>query len=76
VDQIRGDSLMAQGVRMFQMQSLRCGYVHCGHRGAEGLTACSACRIQRYCSKEHQKKDWRHHKLICNKGLVEQEVSE
>ncbi|KAG0646305.1 hypothetical protein D0Z07_8113 [Hyphodiscus hymeniophilus] len=30
----------------------------------------------RYCGREHQKKDWKHHKLICEKGLIEEERDE
>ncbi|CAG8975801.1 hypothetical protein HYALB_00008242 [Hymenoscyphus albidus] len=36
-----------------------------------GLTACAACKIQRYCGKDHQKADWKYHKHICKKGLAE-----
>ena len=31
------------------------------------LAACSACKIAFYCCKEHQKLDWKFHKLSCNK---------
>ena len=29
------------------------------------LKVCSGCRMARYCSKEHQKLDWQHHRLHC-----------
>ncbi|KAL7417748.1 hypothetical protein BDY24DRAFT_438063 [Mrakia frigida] len=31
----------------------------------EEMQACGRCRTVRYCSKEHQKEDWKTHKLIC-----------
>ena len=26
---------------------------------------CSACKCVAYCTREHQKKDWKAHKLVC-----------
>lgn len=54
-----------------QNDSLVCGYILCGNK--KDMLACGTCKIQRYCSQEHQKKDWKNHKHICNKGLVETE---
>lgn len=31
----------------------------------ENLLKCGRCRISFYCSKEHQKQDWKKHKLYC-----------
>ena len=31
----------------------------------EGLLRCSRCKTTVYCSKEHQKLDWKRHKLFC-----------
>lgn len=28
---------------------------------------CGNCRVQRYCSEDCQRKDWKKHKIICNK---------
>jgi len=53
-----------------QGESLVCGVVEC--RKKKDLVACGSCKIQRYCGPEHQKKDWKYHKHICNKGLVEE----
>jgi len=42
--------------------STTCAYPSCHEIGTK---ACSNCRIARYCSKEHQKIDWKFHKKIC-----------
>lgn len=71
IDQIQGmDPVMIAGVRSMQARSMVCGFERCGKRN--DLTACASCRVQRYCGREHQKKDWKYHKLICDKGLVEE----
>ncbi|KAH8651485.1 hypothetical protein BGZ60DRAFT_436535 [Tricladium varicosporioides] len=46
-----------------------CGYILCEKH--KDMLACGNCKIQRYCSQEHQKKDWKNHKHICNKGLID-----
>lgn len=56
-------------MRKKQEETLVCGLKSCGKN--KDLNACGQCKIQRYCSQEHQKKDWKYHKHICNKGLVE-----
>nr|CAH7760125.1 unnamed protein product [Callosobruchus chinensis] len=33
----------------------------------ENLQRCARCKEAFYCSKEHQRKDWKKHKLSCNK---------
>lgn len=72
VGQIEGmDTMMLEGMRGMQEESLTCGNSSCNVTGKSRLTACGACRIQRYCGKEHQKMDWKYHKHICNKGLCE-----
>ncbi|KAE9978313.1 hypothetical protein BLS_000734 [Venturia inaequalis] len=55
--------------------SLVCGVASCGISGPENLTTCSGCHIQRYCGRDHQRADWKYHKRICNKGLVEEETT-
>ncbi|XP_044747045.1 egl nine homolog 1 isoform X2 [Coccinella septempunctata] len=37
----------------------------CGH--TDKLYSCSRCKLIFYCSKEHQKKDWKKHKVDCGK---------
>lgn len=49
------------------------GVASCGVSGPENLTICSGCHMQGYCGRDHQRADWKHHKHICNKGLVEEE---
>ncbi|KUJ10814.1 uncharacterized protein LY89DRAFT_689418 [Mollisia scopiformis] len=74
VGQIQGtDATMLKLIRGMQDSSLVCGVQSCGVRGAAGLTVCGTCKIQRYCGREHQKADWKFHKHICDKGLVEPE---
>ncbi|CAM5101960.1 unnamed protein product [Eretmochelys imbricata] len=34
----------------------------------ENLLRCGRCRSSFYCSKEHQRQDWKKHKLICRSG--------
>ena len=34
----------------------------------ENLLRCSRCRSSFYCSKEHQRQDWKKHKLVCQVG--------
>jgi len=68
ITQIQGmDRRLIAQMRDLQATSVVCGYETCGK--SKDLTACAACKIQRYCGKEHQKKDWKYHKQICNKGL-------
>lgn len=63
-DQIaKTESLDLAAVVQAQSQNLVCGYVGCGEN--RGLNACSRCKLQRYCSQPHQKKDWSWHKGIC-----------
>lgn len=70
VDQIASpDPAMGMMVRGAQVNQLLCGYTGCGN--SKDMELCGACKLQRYCSTEHQKKDWKYHKRICNKGLVE-----
>lgn len=38
----------------------------CGHM--ENLLRCGRCRSSFYCSKEHQRQDWKKHKLVCKAG--------
>lgn len=72
VEQIRGmDPTMVAMMRRMQNSSLVCGVTTCRVDGVENLTFCNGCRIQRYCGRDHQKADWKYHKHICNKGLVE-----
>lgn len=74
IDQIPGmDQSMIRIMRQMQEQSLTCGALGCGVKGADQLTMCAGCTVQRYCDKDHQKADWKYHMHICNKGLVEQE---
>lgn len=72
ITQIEGmsPSLIRQ-MREMQGDSIICGVRNCDVD--EGLTACGGCKLQRYCGKDHQKADWKYHKHICNKGLVEVE---
>lgn len=72
VDQIQGmapEQILM--VRTMQEQGLVCGVASCNVSGGTGLTVCATCRIQRYCGRDHQRADWKYHKHICNKGLVE-----
>jgi hypothetical protein len=45
------------------------GNGHCSYCRKPGakMYKCSICLITRYCSKEHQKADWREHKKTCTK---------
>lgn len=36
----------------------------------ENLLRCGRCRSSFYCSKEHQRRDWKKHKLVCQSGEV------
>ncbi|KAJ5047357.1 uncharacterized protein L3040_003184 [Drepanopeziza brunnea f. sp. 'multigermtubi'] len=72
VSQINGmNPPLISMMRKMQEGTLCCGVVSCTLRGADKLTVCGVCKIQRYCGKEHQKADWKYHKHICAKGLVE-----
>ncbi|KAH7330220.1 hypothetical protein BKA65DRAFT_508924 [Rhexocercosporidium sp. MPI-PUGE-AT-0058] len=74
VGQINGmEPEMIGMMRKFQEDALVCGVVSCTVTGASRLTVCASCKIQRYCGKDHQKADWKYHKHICKKGLVEPE---
>lgn len=47
-----------QQMRQFQHQCRICGV-------SEGLRRCSRCQLAYYCSQDHQRTDWRLHKLEC-----------
>ncbi|KAJ8944949.1 hypothetical protein NQ318_013097 [Aromia moschata] len=34
---------------------------------SENLLRCSRCKVTFYCSKDHQKQDWKKHKVVCTK---------
>lgn len=44
---------------LLELSDLSC--VICGEPGMR----CQSCRLVAYCSKEHQKKDWKNHKIEC-----------
>lgn len=37
---------------------------------------CSGCRLVFYCSQEHQKSDWKNHKLQCNHNKVSKKTQD
>ena len=39
--------------------------------GTEAKLKCGGCKNVAYCGVEHQKKDWKNHKLICSSKLYE-----
>lgn len=69
------DPVLLSSMREQFNEGLACGTASCGARGPT-LTVCAGCKIQRYCGREHQDQDWRYHKHICNKGLVDPVVTE
>ena len=55
-----------KGLRFSSAHVIACYY--CGRqedRDGVTLLRCSRCRITHYCSKEHQKADWKTHKRFC-----------
>jgi len=42
-----------------------CGFCGQGPAGDEKLKLCSGCGLVAYCSKEHQREDWKNHKTTC-----------
>lgn len=44
--------------------ALRPSCIVCGF--SDNLLRCARCKVTLYCSKEHQKKDWKKHKVNCN----------
>lgn len=66
--------LMNQMMIKVIREQLRCGYTACNNNC--DMSLCGGCRVQRYCCQEHQKKDWKWHKMICKKGLVEPDMPE
>jgi len=47
--------------------TLRCGNRACIKKVKKSeLKSCAGCGIQKYCSKDCQKADWKNHKVICN----------
>lgn len=43
--------------------------------GKEALQRCSGCQAVFYCSREHQKSDWKQHRLNCRAYRVEQTLN-
>ena len=50
-------------VPLFEQAGIICSYPGCVV--TTELQACSRCKIQRYCSRVHQKLDWKEHKKKC-----------
>nr|CAD7264050.1 unnamed protein product [Timema shepardi] len=46
------------------------GVVACDVCGAHAPNKCSACKQVAYCTKEHQKQDWKRHKEVCRPFVV------
>ena len=44
---------------------MNCNYPTC-EAVTDKIFLCGACKSVRYCSKEHQRLDWKHHKIVCN----------
>eukprot|EP00299_Pterocystis_sp_00344_P018407 c9187_g1_i1.p1 GENE.c9187_g1_i1~~c9187_g1_i1.p1 ORF type:complete len:467 (+),score=105.02 c9187_g1_i1:39-1439(+) len=46
-----------------------CAFVGCAQVESNSrFGRCSACKRVKYCSGEHQKSDWKHHKVVCLKS--------
>lgn len=43
----------------------QCNLRGCSADGTAALLRCAQCTLVMYCSKEHQKADWKHHKVEC-----------
>jgi len=41
-----------------------CGRAESGEEGGT-LQQCAPCQLRYYCSREYQKRDWKHHKKMC-----------
>ncbi|KAH8590916.1 hypothetical protein B0O99DRAFT_285062 [Bisporella sp. PMI_857] len=65
----RPEDYTIRNVREGTERSLMCGYKKCGYKIF--MEKCARCMVQRYCSTEHQKKDWKYHKHYCDIGLVD-----
>ncbi|XP_069117730.1 egl nine homolog 1-like [Argopecten irradians] len=57
---------MAEGVRDIPNEHIVCQL--CG--SLDDLQLCSRCKTTWYCSKEHQKYDWKYHKKSCKKKTL------
>ncbi|GJQ78350.1 Hph [Trypoxylus dichotomus] len=44
-------------------------------RSGENLLRCSRCKVTHYCSRDHQKQDWKKHKTVCQENTVQVESS-
>ena len=70
-DQISNpDPTIIEMMRDMQGNFLVCGLISCTKK--KDMMSCGKCKIQ-YCCVKHQKADWKVHKKICEKGLVEEE---
>ncbi len=50
-----------------------CGIAECGVTA--DLKVCTTCRLRNYCCKEHQKADWKVHKLYCKAPIPEDDFT-
>ena len=48
------------------MSTLLCGLPSCGEKATSN---CASCKTRGYCSKAHQRDDWKDHKVECKRSV-------
>lgn len=69
-NQLPPDCMMMKPIHMARKACRHCDSEKCSD-DKEKLLACSRCRSVWYCSKEHQKADWKRHKVECKPHPVD-----
>ena len=58
----------AAGAGAGSSEPAKCSGFACAVCGSSNAAVCARCRLVGYCSVEHQRKDWKVHKLVCRAG--------
>lgn len=69
LEKMRAANTVGEEEFYHRMKTGECGFTGCQVK--EHLFICSKCKIRQYCSRDHQKADWRQHKKFCRAPFID-----